>query len=81
MVLRGVRRLPIAMTASWLQRFLTHADVSTSTLRATLWLLALLDVRSGERAAIAHELAVRAWAEAIEARLGDTIAWCRGGVS
>ncbi len=69
------------MTAPWIAQFLALAELSTGTLRASLATLTMLAVLPKQREAIAHELAMRAWAEAVEAGLSTTIAWCRGGRS
>jgi len=55
--------------------------VSTSTLRASLATLTLLNVLPEQRAAIAYELAIRDWAEAVERALETTLGLCRGGRS
>ena len=69
------------MIASKLRRHVALAGVTTPTLKALLWTLRAIDALPEQRAAITHELAVRAWAEAVEERLGDTIGWMRGGKS
>jgi hypothetical protein len=69
------------MIAAWLSSFFRYADLSLSTLRGTLAIYTFLDVLPTEREAIAHEIAMRSWAAWLEARLGTTIAWCRGGRS
>ena len=69
------------MIAAWLRSFFQYADLSTSTLTATDAALRVSGLFQRQREAIAHELAMRAWAEAVEAHLPETIAWCRGGKS
>lgn len=69
------------MTVRWLARFFKYADLSTLTLRGMLGIAILVDLLPEQREAIVYELSVRAWAEAVEQRLGSTIAWCRGGRS
>lgn len=60
-----------------------YASVSTPTLRGMYAALEVLGVLSRQRAAIAHELAVRAWAEACARQLSDRdCVWTsRGGRS
>jgi hypothetical protein len=69
--------------AAWLRSFFSYADVSTSTLRATHAALALSGPFARQREAIAIEITVRDWAEAIEDRLDRGVCvWTeRGGVS
>ena len=69
------------MIAAWLHSLLKYADLSTLMLRAQLGILVLMDALPDQRKAIAHELAVRALADAVEMRMGQTIGWCRGGKS
>lgn len=69
------------MIAAWLRSHFDYADLSDTTLRASYAALSISGLFARQRAAIAHELAVRAWAEAVEEKLGSTIAWCRGGKS
>ncbi len=69
------------MIAAWLASFFKLSEISTLMLRAQLGVLVLLDALPEQRAAIAHELAMRSWAEWLEARLDTTIGWCRGGRS
>lgn len=69
------------MIAAWIRTFFAYADLSDTTLRASYAALSISGLFARQRAAIAHELAVRAWAEAVEERIGSTIAWCRGGRS
>ena len=71
------------MIAAWLASFFKLAEISTLMLRAQLGILVLMDALPEQRRAIAHELAVRAWAEAVEERLGEpTCVWTsRGGRS
>lgn len=61
-----------------------YRNLSTMVLRGTYATLASLGVLSRQRADIAHELAIRAWVEALEERL-DVPAACvwteRGGRS
>lgn len=56
-------------------------DLSTTVLRATLLTLSKLDALPKQREAIQSELALRAWAEAVEERLHLCIRWNRGGLS
>ena len=58
-----------------------YRRLSTSVLRGMFIALDSLDVLKEQRAAIAHELVVRAWAEAVEEQMAETIGWCRGGRS
>lgn len=69
--------------APWLTQFFTLADVPDRMLHLTLAGLTLFRRMPRERAAIAHELAVRAWADAVVERLSDRdCVWtCRGGRS
>lgn len=71
------------MIPRWLARHLKYACVSTSVLRGMYRSLQVLGVLSNQRAAIAYELSMRAWAEAVEARLDEQpCVWTsRGGRS
>ena len=69
------------MIPAWLRHFFRHASLSTASLRALHATYTFLDVLPGERAAIRYELAMRSWADFVEARLDRTIGWCRGGRS
>jgi len=72
------------MIPAWLCTFFRYASLSTSSLRALGATYRLLGVLPEERDAIAHELAVRAWADAVEERLENELScsWCsRGGQS
>ena len=66
---------------SFWKKSLRFAELETSTLRAMLAVYSLLEVLSAEREAIAHELAMREWAEHWAQHLDETISWCRGGRS
>lgn len=71
------------MIAAWLRSFFAYADLSEGTLRATYAALQLSGLFARQRAAIAHELAVRAWAEAVAQQLEEQgCVWTsRGGRS
>jgi hypothetical protein len=65
-------------------RRLRYADVSTGALRGMLATLTLLDVLPAQRGAIALELAVREWIDAVEvaAESPASCVWTeRGGLS
>lgn len=63
--------------------YVRYATLSTSTLRAMYASLEVIGVLSNQRAAIAYELAMRAWAEEVTASLSDLdCVWtARGGRS
>ncbi len=69
--------------AAWLSSFFSYADVSSPTLRATHAALQLSGLFGRQRQAIAHELAMRAWADALEQKMAEaTCVWTsRGGRS
>lgn len=71
------------MIARWLSALLQYEGIPDSTLRATYAALRISGLFARQRAAIAHELAVRAWAEAVAERLSEpTCVWTsRGGRS
>lgn len=56
-------------------------SLSTTVLRAMLFTLARIDALPEQREAIQAELAMRDWAEAVEARLSTMTRWGRGGLS
>lgn len=69
------------MIAAWLASFFAYADLSEGTLRATHAALRISGLFARQREAIAYELAMRSWADFLEAHRDRTIAWCRGGRS
>ncbi len=69
--------------ASWLSSFLAYADLSDGTLRATAAALRISGLFNRQRQAIEHELAMRAWADALAVTIEEpACVWTsRGGVS
>lgn len=66
---------------TWLASFFRYACMSPASLRVLRGVYQTCGVFPEEQQAITVELAMRSWADFIEAHRNRTIAWCRGGRS